>query len=190
MSDLQCAIDDVTGENTANCTSKRRVARQAPDGRQASGSSFISTTSTVVTLAFQTPFSYSIFTMIQTVVTVTVVCTPVEVQSLITINTQVAAAVVAIQVEVTYATVTILSATGGTVTEDDLDGIDPCLTLEDCQGSFQEPTTTMAPTTTMEPTTTMAPIIIIDTTTTSGTTGAPGPETTGPTTTGTTGTGT
>ena len=75
---------------------------RAVAGRALSCSAVITTSTTIVSMVTQSPHSYAIFTLIQTVVTVTFTCTTEEKVKLKAASTKVSTSITLIQVEVTH----------------------------------------------------------------------------------------
>ena len=71
-------------------------------------SAVISTSTTVVSMVTQNPVSYAIFTLIQTVITVTIVCTQTEKVALQSVSASVGSAVLHIEAEVTHIQTTLV----------------------------------------------------------------------------------
>ena len=84
-----------------------RVVRDA-DSRSMSCSAVISTSTTVVSMVSQNPVSFAIFTIIQTVIKVTIVCTQTEKVALQSVSASVGSAIVQVQSEVTHIQTTLV----------------------------------------------------------------------------------
>ena len=70
--------------------------------RALSCSAVISTSTTIVSMVAQNPVSYSIFTLIQTVITVTFTCTETEKTAIKSVSSSVSQAIVMVELEVTH----------------------------------------------------------------------------------------
>ena len=143
--------------------------RDASD-RSLSCSAVISTSTTVVSLVSQNPVSYTIFTLIQTVISVTFTCTASEKAAIQSVTASVTQAIVVVQAEVTHVKEVFVSkfkfqsflhlfscflgVTGREVTDSEIESATVCKTDDECDSLVDFPTesaTTAAATSTAAP---------------------------------------
>jgi len=122
-----------------NATASRRNIRDANDRQSLSCSAVISTTQTIISLVTQNPVSYSIFTMIQTVITVTFTCTETEKTAIKSVSASVSQAVVMVSQEVTHLKEVFASVTGKEVTDDEIASASLCITEDECDSLVEFP---------------------------------------------------
>jgi len=122
-----------------NATASRRNIRDANDRQSLSCSAVISTTQTIISLVSQNPVSYSIFTMIQTVVSVTFTCTETEKTAIKSVSASVSQAVVMVSQEVTHLKEVFASVTGKEVTDDEIASASLCITEDECDSLVEFP---------------------------------------------------
>merc|ERR1711923_484122 len=132
--------------NSATNSSRFVASLVRSSGRALSCSVVITTTETVVSLVTQNPTSYSIFTLIQTVVTATFTCTESEKTSLKASGTKVATAITVVSLEITHVQTSYAAINGKEATDSEIDAADTCKTEDECDGLVEIDTTT-APTT-------------------------------------------
>merc|ERR1719445_385411 len=111
-------------------------------------STFISTSTSVVTLVSQNPVSYSIYELIQTVLTVTITCTETEKTQIKSVSSSVSQAITMVQAEVTHTKEVYASVNGEEVSDADIAAAPLCTTDDACDSLVTfapETATTAAP---------------------------------------------
>merc|ERR1712115_591881 len=150
-----------------NATASRSVGDV--DARQSvmTCSAFISTSTTVVTLVSQNPVSYSIYELIQTVLTVTITCTETEKTQIKSVSSSVSQAITMVQAEVTHTKEVYASVNGEEVSDADIAAAPLCKTEADCDSLVTFPadtaTTASAPSPAPAPAPSPAPTPASDT---------------------------
>merc|ERR1712223_1911854 len=121
-----------------NSTASSRNVRDASD-RSLTCSAVISTSTTVVSLVSQNPVSYSIFTLVQTVISVTFTCTETEKKAIQSVTASVSQAIVHVQAEVTHVKEVFASVTGREVTDSEIESASVCTTDDECDSLVEFP---------------------------------------------------
>merc|ERR1712223_2330254 len=121
-----------------NSTASSRNVRDASD-RSLTCSAVISTSTTVVSLVSQNPVSYSIFTLVQTVISLTFTCTETEKKAIQSVTASVSQAIVHVQAEVTHVKEVFASVTGREVTDSEIESASVCTTDDECDSLVEFP---------------------------------------------------
>merc|ERR1711923_345187 len=97
----------------------------------------------------QSPHSFKIFSLIQTVISVTVTCTTVEKTALKKASVSVQESITRIQIEVTHVQEVYEGLTGSKATDEEIAAAKTCKTEEDCDSAVEpsepEPSTSPVP---------------------------------------------
>ena len=102
-------------------------------GRAITCASFITTSTSIVSLVSDNPTSYSIYTMVQTVISATFTCTDDEKETLAGVTSMINEAVESVAEELVYVSATLFSMSGEYYSETEISSLfSVCTSDDDC----------------------------------------------------------